>query len=86
MQHPHSASSGPFASNLDISVRRHDGTKIPARLRFLRNDGCEIACDCALEAGEQVSIEICRMGWIRARVRSHLSGIVEAEFIKECPV
>jgi hypothetical protein len=59
---------------------------MPALLRSLSYDSCELELDEPFSAGEQVSIHLHRMGWIRARIRSCRSKVVEAEFIKECPV
>jgi hypothetical protein len=49
-------------------------------------DGCELESDSPLKSGEQVRIHVYGMGWIRARVTSCRSKVVEAEFIQECPV
>ncbi|HEX3424415.1 MAG TPA: hypothetical protein VHS33_13595 [Sphingomicrobium sp.] len=53
---------------------------------MLSYDGCELESDKRLRSGEQVRIHVYRMGWIRARVISCRSKIVEAEFIQECAV
>jgi hypothetical protein len=86
MQHSQSDAPGFPGSNLHVCVWRKDGSTVPARLRLLKYEGCEISCDLELEPGEQVNIEIFRMGSIRARVVSINSGIIEVEFMKECPV
>lgn len=69
-----------------VRISRADGTEVPARLRLLSYDGCELESDKRFKSGEQVRIHVYRMGWIRARVTSCHSKIVEAEFIQECPV
>jgi len=55
-------------------------------IRLLGYDGCEFESAAHFANGEQISIHIYRMGWIRARVLSQRSGVVEAEFDKTCPV
>jgi hypothetical protein len=69
-----------------VRVGREDGSEVPARLRLLGYDGCEFESAERFAAGEQISIHIDRMGWIRARVVSRHRRIVEAEFDKHCPV
>ncbi len=69
-----------------VRISRTDGTEIPARLRLLSNEGCELESDKRLRSGERVKIHLYRMGWITARITSCRSKIVEAEFIQECPV
>jgi hypothetical protein len=53
---------------------------------LLGYDSCEFESDHGFVSGEHVSIHIYRMGWIRARITSRQSRVVEAEFDKECPV
>lgn len=69
-----------------VTVCRPGGPDVAVRLRLLGYDGCEFESDQKFAAGEAVSIHIYRMGWIRARIISCLSGVVEAEFDKHCPV
>ncbi|HEY7005789.1 MAG TPA: hypothetical protein VH392_04825 [Sphingomicrobium sp.] len=69
-----------------VTIRRTDGSEVPVRLRLLGYDGCELESGKRFRCGEQISIHLYRMGWIRARITSCRSKIVEAEFIKECPV
>jgi hypothetical protein len=52
----------------------------------LSYDSCEFEAEHEFETGEQINIHIFRMGWIRARIVSAHSSIVEAEFDKECRV
>jgi len=63
-----------------------DGTKVPVRLRLLGYDSCEFESDHCFHSGEHISIHIYRMGWIRARITSGKSRVVEAEFDMDCPV
>lgn len=86
MRQPGSETTQSLGADMRVSVCRENGSKVPARLRLLTYDACEIVCDHALEPGELVSIELFRMGSIRARVRSAQSGVIEAQFVKECPV
>jgi hypothetical protein len=76
----------PVDASAPVSICRADGSEVPARLRLLSYDSCELESDKRLSAGEQVSIHLYRMGWIRARITSCRSKVVEAEFIKEWPV
>jgi hypothetical protein len=69
-----------------VRISRTDGTEVPARLRLLSYEGCELESDKNFKSGEQVKIHVYRMGWIRARITSCRSKVVEAEFIQECPV
>jgi hypothetical protein len=69
-----------------VIISRTDGTEVSARLRLLSYDGCELESDKRFKSGEQVKIHVYRMGWIRARIVSCRSKIVEAEFIQECAV
>ena len=76
----------PGDASAPVRICRADGSEVPVRLRLLSYDGCEIESDQGFDPGEQVSVHLYRMGWIRARITSCRSNIVEAEFIKECPV
>jgi hypothetical protein len=76
----------PSNAGARVSVSRADGSEIPVRLRLLGYEGCEFESDQAFSRGEQVGIHLYRMGCIRARVISMQSRVVEAEFVKECPV
>ena len=76
----------PCEVGAQIRVSRLDGSEVPVRLRLLGYEGCEFESDHRFALGEQVSIHIFRMGWIRARIISRHSHVIEAEFDKECPV
>jgi hypothetical protein len=76
----------PPDARAQVRVCRLDGSEVSVRLRLLGYDGCEFECSERFDTGEQISIHIYRMGWIRARILSLQSGIVEAEFDKDCPV
>ena len=69
-----------------VKICRADGSEVPVRLRLLSYDGCELEADNIFTSGEQVRIHVYRMGWIRARITSCGSKVVEAEFIQDCPV
>jgi hypothetical protein len=69
-----------------VRVERRDGTEVPVKLRLLGYDGCEFEARTRFAVGEQISIHIYRMGLIRARVTSCRRRVVEAEFVKDCPV
>ena len=74
------------AARAEVKVSRSSGSEVAVRLRLLGYDGCEFESADHFANGEQISIHIYRMGWIRARVVSQRSGVVEAEFDKTCPV
>lgn len=76
----------PGADDAEVRVSRLDGLDVPVRLRLLGYDGCEFETDHDFAPGEQVSIHIYRMGSIRARVTARQARLVEAEFVKDCPV
>lgn len=69
-----------------VSVSRADGSEIFVRLRLLGYDGCEFESDHPFVSGELVGIHLYRMGCIRARIATRRANVVEAEFVKECPV
>lgn len=72
--------------NTQVRVERLDGSEVPVKLRLLGYDGCEFESRERFAEGERVSIHIYRMGLIRARVVSRRRRIIEAEFVKDCPV
>jgi hypothetical protein len=74
------------AARAEVRVCRLDGSEVAVRLRLLGYDGCEFESFEEFATGESISIHVYRMGWIRARVLSQRSGMVEAEFDKDCPV
>ncbi len=76
----------PGTDGAVVRVCRVDGSEVPVRLRLFGYDGCEFETDHDFALGEQVSIHIYRMGSIRARIKTSQARLVEAEFIKECPV
>ena len=69
-----------------VRVARLDGSEVAVKLRLLGYDGCEFECRERFAVGERISIRIYRMGLIRARVVSRHRRVVEAEFVKDCPV
>ncbi len=73
-------------AGVEVRVCRLDGSEVAVRLRLLGYDRCEFESDHQFAPGEQVRIHLYRMGWIRARIVSRQSGVVEAEFVKESPV
>jgi len=75
----------PGDASAPVRICRADGSETSVRLRLLSYDGCELESDERFVLGEQVRIHLYRMGWIRARIASCRSRVVEAEFIEECP-
>ena len=76
----------PGAGDAEVRVGRLDGSEVCVHLRLFGYDGCEFECDHDFSLGEQVSIHIDRMGSIRARIKSRQARVIEAEFVKDCPV
>lgn len=76
----------PGTDHAEVRVGRLDGSEVPVRLRLFGYDGCEFETDHDFSLGEQVSIHIYRMGSIRARIKTCQARLVEAEFVKDCPV
>ena len=76
----------PVDAIAPVRISRTDGSEVPARLRLLSYDGCELESDKRFKPGERVKIHLYRMGWMRARITSCRSKVVAAEFIQECPV
>lgn len=76
----------PGDEDTEIRVEKRDGSEVPVKLRLLGYEGCEFESRRRFAPGETISIHIYRMGLIRARVTSCRKRIVEAEFIKDCPV
>ena len=74
------------ASGTEVHVSRADGTAVSVRLRLLGYDCCEFQSDSRFAIGELISIHLYRMGLIRARITSSQSRVIEAEFVKNCPV
>jgi hypothetical protein len=74
------------SSDQNVKIVRAEGALIPARLTYLNYDCCEFECEQPLIQGEVVSIQLFRMGSIRARVTSVNAGLTTTEFVKECPV
>lgn len=69
-----------------VRVARRDGTAVAVKLRLLGYDGCVFESRERFAVGELISIRVYRMGLIRARVLSRRWRVVEAEFVKDCPV
>jgi hypothetical protein len=69
-----------------IRIRLIDGSEAAASLRLLSNDGCELESDKKFRSGQKISIHLYRMGWVRARITSCRSRVIEAEFLRECAV
>lgn len=76
----------PGDASAPVRICRADGSEVSVRLRLLSYDGCELESDKRFASGEEVRIHLYRMGWIRARITSYRSKVIEAEFIEECPV
>ena len=73
-------------ATMRVRVSRADGSEAQVRLRLLGFNGCEFETDQVFVPGEQVGIHLYRMGCIRARIVSFQAQVVEAEFVKDCPV
>jgi hypothetical protein len=69
-----------------VTICRLDGSQMPVRLRLLGYESCEFESDHRFDSGEQIIIQIYRMGSIRARVARRHGRVFEAEFLSDCPV
>jgi hypothetical protein len=69
-----------------VTLSRADGSDAAVRLRLLAYDSCEFESDHRFAVGEMVSLNIYRMGSIRARIASKDGRVFEAEFLNDCPV
>ena len=69
-----------------VRVVRRDGTVVPVTLKTMGYDGCLFECRERFAVGELIGIRVYRMGLIRARVLARRRRIIEAEFVKDCPV
>ena len=75
-----------LSAEAGVYVSRDDGTAVSVRLRLLGYDACEFQSDEGFAIGELISLHLYRMGSIRARITASHGPVIEAEFVKECPV
>ena len=86
MSHMDLTPDRPRELGTQVMVSGADGTGVAVRLRLLAYDRCEFESAFQFTTGELISIHLYRMGSIRARVTSQRGAVIEAEFVKDCPV
>jgi len=69
--------------SIDAIIHRTDGSKTPAKLTNLSDDGCRIEAAEEFRIGERVQIAIPRMGHVKAQVRWSNPGSAGAKFLIE---
>jgi hypothetical protein len=68
---------------IDAVVHRSDGSKIPAKVTDLSDDGCRLEASDDFKIGERVNIAVPRMGHVKAQIRWALPGSAGARFLVE---
>lgn len=68
---------------IDATVQRTDGSKLPCRVSNFSDQGCRIETDCDLHIGERLQIAVPRMGNVKAQVRWALAGAAGTRFLTE---
>jgi hypothetical protein len=71
---------------LDAVVHRTDGSKMSVKLSDFSDHGCRIDQADGLAIGERISIEIARMGRVKAQVRWALADSAGAQFLTKSDV
>jgi hypothetical protein len=69
--------------NVDATVLREDGQRIPVKLTNLSQEGCRLHSTETFRIGEHVSIAFARVGDLRAQVRWALPGSAGTQFVDE---
>lgn len=64
----------------DAVVHRADGTRLPAKLTDISDEGCRIECDGELIIGEWVEIAVPSAGQVAAQVRWALGSSAGVKF------
>ena len=72
-----------FPVEMEATVQRHDGTKVPVRVRNFSDQGCRVETGEPFRIGERFQIAVPRMGEIRAQVRWALPGAAGTRFLTE---
>lgn len=68
---------------IEVIVHRGDGSKAPATLSNLSDEGCQIDAPNDFRIGERLRIAIPRMGQFKAQIRWALSDSAGAKFLVE---
>lgn len=72
--------------DIDAVVHRAEGGRTPVRLSDFSEHGCRIESAAHFTIGEQVEIQVPRMGVVRAQIRWALPGSAGARFLTDSPV
>ena len=68
---------------VDAVVHRDDGTKLPALVSNISNEGCRLNAHDIFRIGESLIIAIPRIGRVKAQVRWALPGSAGTKFIDD---
>lgn len=68
---------------IDAVVHRTDGSRFPARVSNLSDQGCRIETDRHIHIGERLHIAVPRMARLKAQVRWALPGSAGTRFLTE---
>jgi hypothetical protein len=71
--------------DLAAYVHRGEGPPLPVTVTDLTEQGCRISTDETLLIGEQIRLEIPRLGYLDAQIRWSIDGEAGARFNAENP-
>jgi hypothetical protein len=71
--------------DLAAFVHRGEGQPLPVLVTDLTEQGCRISTDETLLIGEQIRLEIPRLGYLNAQIRWAIDGEAGARFSTEDP-
>jgi hypothetical protein len=74
------------AVELDAVVHRVDGCRLPVRLADFSEEGCRIEGANDFRIGEHLSIDVPRLGLVKAQIRWALHDSAGAKFLGEIEV
>ena len=72
--------------DLAAFVHRGEGPPLPVLVTDLTEQGCRISTDETLLIGEQIRLEIPRLGYLSAQIRWAFDGEAGARFSTEDPI
>jgi hypothetical protein len=72
-----------FPVDIEATVHRNNGAKLPVKLSNFSDQGCRIEGDADFHIGERLQIAVPRMGNVKAQVRWALPGAAGTRFLTE---
>jgi PilZ domain len=72
-----------FPVAIEAVVHRSDGASVSVRLTDFSEEGCRMEGDDVLQIGERVSIDVPRLGLVKAQVRWALGGSAGMRFFTQ---